>query len=115
MDGTDYDEINELILASDLLISDYSSCLFDAMLAGCRVMIYASDIEEYAKERGFYFRWEELPFPLSTDNASLEEKIMEFQDEKFCDHVSAFKKEMGCIHNGNASEAVVEHILNVLR
>lgn len=114
LDGTLYSEINELIMASDILISDYSSCLFDAMLAGCQVLIYASDIDQYIHERGFAFSWEELPFPLTKNNEELCEALSNFDMNKYLLDVNRFKEKCGVVKLGNATQKVSEYILQVI-
>lgn len=116
LNGSLYPEINDLIMASDYFISDYSSCLFDAMIAGCRVIIYASDIQEYQKkERNFAFSWEELPFPLATDNDSIADCLLSFNSADYENRVKEFLTLCGFYEVGNASKAVVDRILEVIR
>ena len=48
-----YSDMQELIVAADILITDYSSCMFDMMLANKRCALYTPDLEEYLeRERG---------------------------------------------------------------
>ena len=78
----DYNEISDLIISSDVLISDYSSTIFDAMEARKNVFLYAADEQEYKKSRGFYFELEDLPFSVSRDEEELINNI-EYYDETF--------------------------------
>ncbi len=55
IDVSDWPSINELMIASDLLISDYSSVLFDYSIMERPMISFAYDYEEYEKERGMYF------------------------------------------------------------
>ena len=63
-----YKDIQELILSSNILITDYSSTMFEAMIANIIVVLYANDIDNYRNERGMYFEFEELPFKLTRNN-----------------------------------------------
>ena len=54
LDVTDYPEINDLYLASDALITDYSSAMFDYAVTGRPVFILAADLEEFWRSRGLY-------------------------------------------------------------
>ena len=114
LNGSAYEEINELIMASDLLITDYSSCSFDAMLAKKRVLLFASDIEEYNKDRGTYFQLNELPFPLSESNDELMSAVEKFDETVYQVDVEAFKQRMQMYEDGYATERVVERILQVI-
>jgi CDP-glycerol glycerophosphotransferase len=114
LNGSIYQEINDLIMASDIVISDYSSCLFDAMLAGRKVIVYASDIEQYEKERGFAFSWEELPFPIARTNEELIHIISQNDNEEYKFNVQKFKEKCGIVELGNASNAVADHIMRII-
>lgn len=114
LNGSFYPDINELIIASDLVITDYSSCMFDAMEAGKRVILYASDLDEYLDERGLYFDLKELPFPLSTNNSELLSIIKNFNTNKYKKNVAAFIESLGLFNDGKASEKCARLLLNIL-
>ena len=54
LDLTGKDHINDLMLISDLLITDYSSSVFEAVLLGVPMLFYAFDKEDYIRSRDFY-------------------------------------------------------------
>ena len=59
---SDYDNLNELMKISDIMISDYSSIMFDYSILKRPIFSYAYDFEEYSKKRGFCIDIEkELP------------------------------------------------------
>ena len=95
---------------SDIMISDYSSCIFDYMLSKKPAFIYASDIEKYNNERGFFYPLETTPFPIITNNNELSEKILGFDYNIYKKNVEEFLKEKGCIDDGRSSERVVDLI-----
>ena len=53
----------ELFPVADLLITDYSSVLFDYLLYEKPAVLFAPDLEKYRENRGFYLDYEEVPFP----------------------------------------------------
>ena len=55
VDVTDYPDIQELMMISDVAITDYSSWIYDYVLSRKPGFIFATDIEEYNTERGFYY------------------------------------------------------------
>lgn len=57
----------DLLAITDLLITDYSSILFDFLPMRRPMVFYAYDLEEYAQQRGLYFSMTELPGTLCTD------------------------------------------------
>lgn len=109
-DYTKFDDMQELMIASDILITDYSSCIYDFMLTEKIGFIYASDIDEYDTERGFYYPLESTPFPVIKNNSELKEKIINFDSSKYVIEVQNFLKDKGCIEDGNASRRVVDLI-----
>lgn len=111
INATPYPFMNELVIGADLVITDYSSTMFDAMEAGKKVVIYAADIEQYTKDRGFYFDIRNLPFPLSETNEELINVIHEFDEDSYNAKVTQFNGEVGLYSDGHASERTVDYIL----
>lgn len=109
-DVTWYPDIQELLAAADILITDYSSCMFDFMLSARPVFLFAPDLEEYNTERGFYFPLETTPFSVALDEKELGNNIEQFEEDAYAAGVEAFLKSKGCIEDGHASERVVKLI-----
>lgn len=78
IDASTYDDIQELFAASDLLISDYSDCMFEFSLTKKPVLLYASDLDEYSKGRSFYYDIHTLPYSLAENNEELLNQIEKF-------------------------------------
>ena len=114
-DATKYHDIQELLISSDMMITDYSSCIFDFMLSRKPAFIFATDIEHYNTERGFYYPLESTPFPVATNNEQLVENISNFDYEKYKNEVEQFLKDKGCIEDGHASERVVDLIEEIMK
>lgn len=110
-----YSDTQEVLLASDVIISDYSSCMFDFMLTKRPCFIYATDIQEYNVKRGFYYPLEETPFPIARDNEELARKILEFNNDEYIRKCSDFLQEKKALEDGNASKRVVEVIKEICR
>ena len=106
INATKYPDVQELIYTCDLLITDYSSTMFESLIANKSVIIYANDIENYINERGFYFTFEQLPFLLSKNNEELIEIIKKNNLEEMKKEYEDFKKEVGLKENGDASKKV---------
>ena len=58
-----YSDIQELMVSSDALITDYSSCIYDFMLSRKPGFIYATDADKYNNGRGLYYSLTSTPFP----------------------------------------------------
>lgn len=114
MDVTSYPDIAELYLAADVLVSDYSSTVFDFAVTGKPIILFAYDLERYRDDvRGMYFDYETwAPGVIVRDTASLAAALADVHTEhqrhlvRYQDFVRRF-----CPHeDGHASERVVERI-----
>lgn len=114
IDASYYSDIQELLVATDIGITDYSSWIFDFMLSRKPAFIYAEDIKKYNTERGFYYPLESTPFPVAKNNAELAENIKNFDYNKYRNEVEKFLKEKGCMEDGHASERVVDLIEEII-
>jgi CDP-glycerol glycerophosphotransferase (TagB/SpsB family) len=76
VDASDYPDINELMLVSDVLVTDYSSAIFEYALLGRPMVFFAPDYEAYERERGFYFDYRTgVPGPIFETTAALAEHL----------------------------------------
>lgn len=115
IDVTEYPDIQELMTAVDVGITDYSSWICDFVLTGKPGFIHAPNLEEYTKnDRGFYYPLEETPFPISTTMEELSKNIAELDASKYESKRQEFLKARGCIEDGHASERIAEKILEVM-
>ena len=105
IDVTRYHDMQELLCVSDLLITDYSSSMFDITMLKKPCMLYATDIDKY--NRGYYFDFAELPFPLARNEEELIGNIRTFDSAAYDESVeSFFEKHIGLCEDGNASKAI---------
>ena len=114
IDTTLYSDMQELLAISDIVITNYSSCIYDFMLTYRPAFIYASDVQKYDNNRGFYYPLTSTPFPVAENNDIMIKNIEQFDYEKYKKDVSAFLNEKGCIDDGKASERVVELIKQIM-
>jgi CDP-glycerol glycerophosphotransferase len=106
-----YNDIQELYLITDFLITDYSSTIFDFTLTEKPSLLYASDIEEYAKLRDYYFDFNELPFILCETNCELENAILNFDTQKHKNNIKEFNSVHGLCESGKASSYAARWII----
>jgi CDP-ribitol ribitolphosphotransferase len=72
LDLSSFEEFNHLLLVSDLLITDYSSAIFDNALLKNPVVFYTPDFEVYDGARGFYYPFDQYVYgPVVHDLNSL--------------------------------------------
>ena len=106
-DATRYNDMQELLSAADMLITDYSSSMFDFAMQSRPCILYATDAEAY--DRGFYFNLRELPFPLAENEEQLIATIEAFDNAAYTSRLNTFFTErVGLKEDGHASEALAE-------
>ena len=111
IDVTRYDDIQELLLISDMLLTDYSSLMFDFAPSLRPCLLYTPDLESYQRQdRQLYFQIEELPFPICRTNEEIMHMIDTLNEKDYQQHISSFMQEVGSFEDGQASERVVKRI-----
>ena len=111
VDVTRYHDMQELLCISDMLITDYSSSMFDFAMLNRPCLLYATDVEEY--DRGYYYDFRELPFPLARNIEELKALIEKFDEDKYKSDLELFlKSRLGLKERGVASKALAEWMLN---
>ncbi len=105
-------DISLLYLVSDILITDYSSVMFDYSVLKRPMFFYCYDLEKYKNHlRGFYFDFEmEAPGPISETTVQLIRDIKEYDKETYKERYEAFSEKYNPWDNGEASEKVVDLI-----
>ncbi len=104
-------DMNEIIAASDAVLTDYSSAVFEAGMIGIPGFIYADDLEDYIADRGrLFFDMHKLPFPIALDNDELMKNIEQFNEAVYQKKIDRFMKQMGVFEDGKASRRVANLI-----
>lgn len=102
IDATSYPDMQELLCAADVLITDYSSCGHDFSLMHKPVFSYIPDVETYLTSRGFMRDIRSLPFQYALDMNGLKNRIMEYDEEKYCLELEKYFSDIGNYDDGNA-------------
>ncbi|WP_160722259.1 CDP-glycerol glycerophosphotransferase family protein [Bacillus sp. USDA818B3_A] len=111
IDATAFDDIQELLSISDILISDYSSLMFDFAITQRPCFLYVPDLKNYIKtERDLYFDIQALPFISAYSNKDLGDKIEAFDYEKYKKDLTKFLERIGSFEDGKASGKLLKHI-----
>lgn len=107
-------ELNDLLFVTDILITDYSSVVFEASLLGIPMLFYAFDLSEYIATRDFYYEYASfLPgkLELSLDGVIKAINSGDFESEK----IEAFRNRFFDERDGKSSQRVADMILGLLK
>lgn len=107
---TEYPDMQELLYAVDAVITDYSSLMWDYSFTKRPCFIYADDIEEYEKTRGFYMPITKWPYPIAHNNQELLDNISSFESENYTKKVQRHHEEAGSYEKGNACKTIMNLI-----
>ena len=113
IDLSNADELNDLLFVTDLLITDYSSVVFEASLLDIPMLFYAFDLDEYIENRDFYYDFKEF---IPGKTVFLQDKLIkavqsnDFESEK----VEKFKHKFFDDIDGQSSQRVANKIISLL-
>ena len=110
LDVSDHPDIHELMLVSDVLVTDYSSAIYEFSLLGRPMAFFAPDHAAYEAERGFYFDYREgVPGPIfeTTEDLARWLRAGEFDLER----VARFRDQSFDVADGRATQRFVEQVV----
>ncbi|WP_193782855.1 CDP-glycerol glycerophosphotransferase family protein, partial [Streptomyces sp. E5N91] len=113
VDVSSYEPVEELCLAADALVTDYSSIMFDYANLDRPIVIHADDWETYRTTRGVYFDlMAEAPGPVARTQAELTEILTSdaWHDERATKARTAFRRRFCEYDDGRAAERVVRRV-----
>jgi CDP-glycerol glycerophosphotransferase len=113
-DVSSYPDATELMLAADVLVTDYSSMMFDFANTGRPMLFFTYDLDTYRDElRGFYFDFiERAPGPLLGTTAELAEALNDLDavSARYAQRYADFAAEFCELDDGAAAARVVDHV-----
>ena len=111
-DVSDYPDMQELLCAADMLITDYSSCIWDFALLERPCLLYVPDLEEYRKDdRGFCTPIEEWPGNICQNVNELSKTIETLDVEECAVKARKHLETLGSYENGTATQQVCNKIV----
>lgn len=117
---SDYPDIAELYLVADLLVTDYSSVMFDFAVTGRPMVFHTPDLERYRDElRGWYFDLEaDAPGPITRTTAELAAATVDALDHgtptTHADRYRAFAERFNAWEQGDAAVRVADALLDAI-
>jgi len=113
---TDYPEMAELLLISDALLTDYSSCAGDYALCRRPIYLYQDDIEDYKNNnRALYFDMKDSPYWVASNPDELDKLIENTTPEAARENCDAILRFYGEAETGHAARSVAEYIVDKLK
>ena len=107
---SDYPDMQELLAAADMLVTDYSSSMWDFGLSGKPCILYVPDLKEYDLDRGFYTAPSEWPGMLCETEEEMIEVIDSFNNDDYQKKLTTYFKETGSYDSGNATQRTIQLI-----
>ena len=110
MDASEYREINDILFIADLLITDYSSVVYEASSLNIPMLFYAFDLDGYVASRDFYEPFAEfVPGKIVKTFGELMTAIEmnDFEQEK----VEPFKNKNFEYQDGNSTDRVIDWLI----
>ncbi|MGN7396879.1 CDP-glycerol glycerophosphotransferase family protein [Peribacillus frigoritolerans] len=113
IDGTSYEDMSELLLISDFLITDYSSSAGDFAVLNRPMILFQPDRKEYIKkDRTFYFDLDNSPYMIAKNKKELIDMIDSLDWNTISQNCKSILDFYGTLETGDASKRVVEYIVN---
>lgn len=110
IDVSDYDNLNHVLSISDVVITDYSTIVYDCAVARKPFICFGFDYDAYKEERGFYFDLnEEYPGGVLKTEDEVLDRIVELRSGIDKERFDAFREKYICA-GGNATEVVVNEL-----
>ncbi|MCY7637299.1 CDP-glycerol glycerophosphotransferase family protein, partial [Bacillus altitudinis] len=114
IDLSKYDDIQELYLVSDILITDYSSVFFEYANSKKPILFYAYDYQLYKQEiRGFYLdMYKDLPGPVLQEQTELFDAIKNIHrvEKEYEEKYNEFFQDYCSLETGNSAKLVIETV-----
>lgn len=114
IDVSGHPDISDLYLAADVLVSDYSSAIYDFAVTGKPIVLYAPDLEHYRSSlRPMYFTYEDwAPGPIVRDTGELLEALAELEatTAENADRYERFRSTFCPWDDGHATERLLEAV-----
>ena len=111
IDLTHYPDMQDLLDLADILITDYSSSIWDFSFTGKPGFLYIPDSTEYIEERGFYLPFSQWPFPYSGTIDGLCTLLASYSTEENHKRTSAHQNLLGSYECGYATGKIVDIIV----
>ncbi len=105
-----YPDMQELLCAADIFITDYSSCMWDFALTHKPGFLFTPDMAQYENDRGVYTPISTWPFPYAKTTEELCSLVETYNEEIATQKAQRHLETLGSFEDGHATERVCEII-----
>lgn len=113
-DGSQYENLNHVLAVTDILITDYSTIVYDAAIAGIPFICFGFDYDTYSVERGFYYDLRtEYPGGVLTTEDEVIDRIHIVGNGEDQERYRAFRKKY-IEAGGSATEQILDELAQLL-
>ena len=105
---SDYPDMQDLLAAADMLVTDYSSAMWDFALTGRPCLLYVPDLEDYLDQRGFYTEPESWPGLVCTSPHMLAQAVRSFDKEEYQKKIDKYFAMTGSNEDGNGCKKLFQ-------
>jgi CDP-glycerol glycerophosphotransferase len=111
---TYYPDVSELFLAADVMVTDYSSSMFDFAVTGKPLVFFTYDLDRFRDQvRGFYFDLEEYaPGPVVRSQEDLADALLDLpaSQSRHADRYRRFRRRFCHLDDGHAGQRVLDRL-----
>lgn len=109
--ASNYPDMQELLAISDVLITDFSSSMFDFAMIQKPVFLFAKDFDAYlSNERDLCIPLQDLPFPIMKTEEDLHQSILNFDETQYRSKIGVFFAKYGIEDSGQGAKTIAKII-----
>lgn len=110
-----HDDMQEVLLVADVLITDYSSSVWDFGLLERPCFLYTPDKVAYESVTNYCIPLEEWPYPFALTNEALGQLIKEYDKDKYVKRLHTHQERLGIFEKGQACPTIADFIANIIK
>ena len=108
---SDYQNTQDLLCAADMLISDYSSIIWDYSYTYRPCFLYVPDVKEYTSRYELITPIEEWGYPIATSMQELSNLILSYREEEYVSRIKRHHEILGSYERGNATKRFCDYLI----
>lgn len=113
IDASFYPDMQELLCMADIMITDYSSSIWDYSYTGKPCFLFVPDLNEYKNQRDFFIPISSWRFPIAKSNEELITLLEQFNDEQYKQNIEKHQKELGSFEKGTSCQQLYKLIHSI--